>query len=103
MLKISIIESQNERQLVLEGKLVAPWTTELRKACEQAREDLKGRELVVDLNNLTVISQEGQSLLALLMNEGINFRSCGVFGKQVLRQLGRRARVQLQEGTYARS
>ena len=40
MLKISLVDSPNERQLVLEGKLVAPWTVELRKACEHAKENL---------------------------------------------------------------
>jgi hypothetical protein len=99
MLKISVVDSQNERHLVLEGKLVAPWTTELRKACEQATEGLNGRELVIDLKNLTVISQEGQNLLAAVMNEGIKLRSGGVFAKQVLRQLGGRARAPLHKGT----
>ena len=99
MLKISVVDSQNERHLVLEGKLVAPWTTELRKACEQATEGLNGRELVIDLKNLTVISQEGQNLLAAVMNEGIKLRSAGVFARQVLRQLGGRARAPLHKGT----
>ena len=46
MLKISVVDSQNERHLVLEGKLVAPWTTELRKACEQATEGLDRKSVV---------------------------------------------------------
>ena len=29
MLKISFIENDHKRQVVLEGKLVAPWTNEL--------------------------------------------------------------------------
>ena len=95
MLRISIIELRNERRLVLEGKLIAPWTTELRSACEKARENLKGRELVVDLRNLTVISPEGENLLVTLMNEGIKFRCCGVFTRQLLRELARRARTQV--------
>jgi anti-anti-sigma regulatory factor len=95
MLRISTIEAHNERRLVLEGKLIAPWTTELRIACEKARENLEGRELVVDLKNLTVISQEGENLLVALMNEGVKFRCCGVFTRQLLRQLARRARAQV--------
>ncbi len=95
MLRISTKEAHNERRLVLEGKLITPWTTELRSACEKARENLKGRELVVDLRNLTVISPEGENLLVTLMNEGIKFRCCGVFTRQVLRQLARRARTQV--------
>ena len=91
MLKISVVDFRNERQLVLEGKLVAPWTNELATACQQAREGLKGCELVVDLKHLTVVSQEGQNLLAALMSEGIKLRTSGVFAKQVVRQLGSRA------------
>ena len=79
----------------MEGKLITPWTAELRSACEKARENADGREIVVDLQNLTVISQEGENLITALMNEGIKFRSRGIFAKQVLRQLARRARAAL--------
>jgi len=96
-MRISTVEARNERRLVLEGKLIAPWTTELKSAYEEARENLQGRELVVDLKNVTNIDQEGENLLAALMNEGIKFRSCGVFTKQVLRQVARRARSRSQK------
>jgi hypothetical protein len=99
MLKISIIDRGNQRRLVLEGKLVAPWTTELRTACERARADLHHRELVVDIKNLIAISQEGENLLLELMREGTAFRSRGVFTKHVLAQLARRARRNVQETT----
>ena len=95
MLRISTIEGHNERRLVLEGKLIAPWTAELKSTCEKARENLKGLELVIDLKNLTVISQEGENLLVALMNEGVKFPCCGVFTRQLLRQLARRARTQV--------
>ena len=89
MLRISTGEARNERRLVLEGKLISPWTVELRKAWEKSRQDLKGRELIVDLKNLTVISEEGENLLAALMNDGVRFRCSGVFTRQVLRQVAR--------------
>jgi hypothetical protein len=92
MLKISTMDIRNQRRLVLEGKLIWPWTTELRCACEHAWKNLEGRELIIDLKNLTVISPEGESLLTALMNEGIKVRSSGVFAKQVVRQLARQAR-----------
>lgn len=96
-MRISTVEARNERRLVLEGKLIAPWTAEVKSACEKARETLAGRQLVVDLKNVTNIDQEGENLLAALMNEGIKFRSCGVFTKQVLRQVARKARSRPQE------
>jgi len=99
MLRISTVEARNERRLVLEGKLISPWTVELRKACEKSRQDLKGRELVVDLKNLTVISEEGENLLAALMNDGVRFRCSGVFTRQVLRQVARGRAHKRQEET----
>jgi hypothetical protein len=97
MLKISIIDSDKERRLILEGKLIAPWTTELQRACDEARQSLRGREIGLDLKDLTVISQEGQNLLGALMKEGFKVRGCCVFAREVLRKLRGRARAQLQD------
>jgi hypothetical protein len=97
MLKISIVESDKERRLILEGKLIAPWTTELQRACDEARQNLRGREIGLDLKNLTVISQEGQNLLAALLKEGIKVRGCCVFAREVLRKLRGRTRAQHQD------
>jgi hypothetical protein len=86
MLRISVVESPRRCRLVLEGKLIAPWTAELATACEKVRADLHGRELIVDLRNLTAISAEGETVVLQLMNEKVKFR-CGVFMKEVLRRL----------------
>ena len=90
MLKISMVDGQTQRRLVLEGKLVAPWAAELTTACQKARSDLNGRELVVEIKNLTAINQAGENVLLELMAEGVKFRGCGVFTKHMLKQLGRR-------------
>jgi len=89
VLNISVVERRSERRFILEGKLLAPWVTELRTACEKARGNLQNRELVIDLKNLTAISQQGEDVLFELISERVKFR-CGVFTKHVLRQLARR-------------
>lgn len=91
MLKISVVEGPRRRRLILEGKLIAPWAAELETACEAARADLHGRQLIVDLRSLMAISPEGENVLLQLMNEKIKFQ-CGVFMKEVLRQLARKSR-----------
>lgn len=98
MLRISIIEAPEERKLELEGKLIPPWTTELGRVCQKAREGLAGRTLLVNLNNLTAIGQQGEDLIAALMSEGVKFRCRGVFARQVLRQVARRPEAQLVRG-----
>jgi hypothetical protein len=55
MLKISTIDSPNQRTLVVEGKLISAWTAERRAAHHDAKTQLGTRDLVIDLKNLTVI------------------------------------------------
>ena len=92
MLKISILEGRKQRRLVVEGKLVTPWCDELKAACERAGSGLNGRELVIDLKNVTPISQQGENLLLELMKHGVRFRGCGVFTNEILKQVARRLR-----------
>lgn len=89
MLKISMVEGSRRCRLILEGKLIAPWATELTAACEAARASLNGRQLIVDLTSVTAISPEGETALLQLMIAKTKFR-CGVFMKEVLRQLARK-------------
>lgn len=97
MLKISVIDGRRQRRVVLEGKLVAPWADELKAACDRARQELDGREFVVEVKHLTAINHEGENLLLELMKEGIKLRGHGVFTKQVLKQLARRMRANMRE------
>jgi len=93
MLKISIKDGRTRRLLILEGKVIAPWTNELSKAaCQDRANHLAGRELVIDLGGVTDISADGEEALYCLMVHGAKFRGGGVFIKQVLKQLAQRVR-----------
>lgn len=91
MLKISVVESPRRRRLVLEGTLVEPWIAELLREYTQAKQHLDSRELVVDLANLTEISANGEDALLELMEDGARFQ-CGIFAKEVLKQLASKRR-----------
>jgi anti-anti-sigma regulatory factor len=93
MLKISIIENDRKRQVVLEGKLVAPWTNELNNIAQEATVDRDRRELVIDLRSVTAISADGEDVLLALMDQGARLRVSGVFMRQVVKQLSRRSRL----------
>jgi hypothetical protein len=97
MLKISILNTPSYRRLVIEGKLVDPWASELTTVWRQATADLNGRELVIDVKCLTAISEDGEQVLLELMKEGAKFRSSGVFTKQVLKRAGRKIRKNIQQ------
>jgi len=92
MFRISIVETDGRRRLVLEGRLVPPWTAEVERAWGNAREQLQGRKLIIDLTNVTLIGREGESTLLKLMRDGAMFSCSDVLTKHVLKQLARRCR-----------
>jgi endonuclease III-like uncharacterized protein len=96
MLKITVVEDQRRRRVIVEGKLIAPWAAELTKAYQTARADLQDRELIVDLRSLSAIGPEGEDVLVHLMREKVKF-ICGVYMKEVLRQLGFKSRDSLPD------
>jgi hypothetical protein len=87
MLKISILDTPSQRQLVIEGKLIGPWAAELASVWRQATADLNGRALIIDVKGLTAITEDGENVLLELMKEGASFRSSGVFTKHVIKRL----------------
>src|SRR5580693_10167604 len=86
MLKISVINGSRQRRLVAEGTLVEPWVAELLSGYSKAKEHLDGRELVIDITNLSAISAAGEDALTELIDDHARFH-CGVFTKEVLKQL----------------
>jgi hypothetical protein len=92
MLKISILDTPSQRQLLIEGKLVGPWATELARVWRQATVDLNGRAFIIDVKGVTTITEDGENVLLELMKEGASFRSSGVFTKQILKRMTRKIR-----------
>jgi hypothetical protein len=90
MLRISLVESPAQRVLVLEGRLIAPWVEELRTVWSKAKAQLYGRELVIDIGHVMVISQEAENTLLQMMNEGARLRRRGALAKHIIHQLMRR-------------
>jgi hypothetical protein len=99
MLKITAIDGDHQRTLVLEGALVEPWVIELEQSWADAQQGDRARAVVVDLKDVTAISQRGENLLYQMMTGGATFQCCrGVLTKLVLRQLERRRGVQSRKG-----
>jgi hypothetical protein len=92
VLRITTIETQGERRLVLEGRLIEPWITEFKKAWQEASQALNDHRLVIDLANVTVISPEAESLLLEIRREGAQFVCDGVLNKHLVRQIERRCK-----------
>ena len=96
MLKITTTNNGSERTLVLEGTLVDPWVTELERSWSEAQMVEQGKVLV-DLKDVTVISQHGENVLFQMMCEGATFNCCrGVMTRHVVKQLQRRREEQVR-------
>jgi hypothetical protein len=90
MFKISVVDIQSQRRLVVEGTLIGPWVGELRTAWRNRSQGLGGSRVVIDLNNLTVISRDGEDAIFDLMKEWAKFSCHGVLHKHLLKQLARK-------------
>jgi hypothetical protein len=87
MLKVTIVETRNQRRLILEGALVQPWVEELKKTWAAAVDESPNRQLVVDLNNVTAISKEGEGILSDFIRQGARFMCAGVYTRYQLKQI----------------
>ena len=90
MFKISIVDTRTQRKLVVEGKLSEPWVAELRTTWREASRELDGRNVLIDLSSLTVISRQGQDAIFDLMKQGAKFSCAGILTRHVLKELARR-------------
>jgi hypothetical protein len=90
MFKISIVDTRAQRKLVVEGTLIGPWVAELDTTWRNASRDVGERKVVIDMNNVTVISREGEEAIFDLMKKGAKFSCASVLTKHVLKQLARK-------------
>ncbi len=82
MLRILPIDDSQGRGLKLEGKLLGPWTDELRSACDQLTSQTPRRRL--DLRELSYVDAAGIELLKKLRSEGFELAACSPFVATVL-------------------
>lgn len=92
MLRITTIETAGQRKLVLEGKLVEPWVTELKKAWQEGNQSLNGHQLVIDLCNVTIISPQAEMILLEMKREGAQFVCGGILNKHLVRRIERKCK-----------
>jgi hypothetical protein len=90
MLRITVVAGRTQLRLVAEGVLISPWVAELRTAWRRACMRAEGRKLVLDLRDVTQISEEGEIVLSELMNEGATFSCSGALTKHILQELKRK-------------
>jgi hypothetical protein len=84
MLKISVEEKENSLGLILEGRLVGPWVTELQRICQEHGVGGQGTRLTIDLCGLTSMDAAGQQLLQDLFHGGATLRCSDVMNQYLV-------------------
>jgi hypothetical protein len=89
MLRISPTNTVNHAVVLrLEGRVVGPWVTELRKACEQVL--TTGRPLKLHLGDVEFMDAQGVVLLSSLRSRGVSLLECPPFAAEQLKLTGKR-------------
>ena len=97
MLKITAIDNEQSTTLVLEGQLIDPWISELERSWSEVRLSIRPRSIVVDLKDVTAISQHGENVLYRMMADGAELNCCrGVLTRHVLQQLKQRCKARAE-------
>jgi anti-anti-sigma regulatory factor len=82
VLRITETISSHITTLKLEGKLLEPWTQELRAAVTAAR--TKGHPIQLDLRDVDYVDLDGAKLLRTLLADGVVIRDCSGFVSELL-------------------
>ena len=82
MLRITRTTVENEVVLKLEGKLLAPWKDEVRRACADLTATNPQRRL--DLASVSFVDSTGLELLRELLAEGFTLCGCSSFVAELL-------------------
>jgi anti-anti-sigma regulatory factor len=86
VLKITKTETPVEEKWILQGRLVGLWVSELRRSWKKTHRVDDNRRCVVDLNEVTFIDKNGETLLRTMSKQGAQFIATGIYIKHVLQQ-----------------
>ncbi|MGO9434248.1 MAG: hypothetical protein ACLP00_08125 [Terracidiphilus sp.] len=87
MLRITIVDSPTEQRLVLYGKLAGPWIGELQRVWENLRQQLGRRRSVIDLNEVTLIDDGADQLLAAMLGQGAELAASSMANRWLIQAL----------------
>ena len=101
MLRITTIRTDKQIRLVLEGKLVSPWLTELVNEWNRVRASARGHIVVVELRDVIMIGEEAEPILMAMMSEDVRFVCRGILDGYVIRRIDRELCEQRRRGALS--
>lgn len=95
MLKITIADTSEEQKWILQGQLAGSSVSEFLSNWLSTRDSRRGRQCILDLNDVTTIDEEGERALRKLMGEGARPVARGVYTRKLLDDLRTRKRLRV--------
>lgn len=87
MLRTMITEAAFEQRWVVQGRLCGQWAIDLKQRWSAARNERQGRKCVVDLEDVTCVDSDGETLLREMLDEGCQVVATRAYTKYVLETL----------------
>jgi len=87
MLRTMISDTPFEQTWVLQGRLCGQWAVDLQRRWKAARNERQGRKCIVNLEDVTYMDSDGQTLLQQMLDEGCQLVASRVYTKYVLESL----------------
>src|SRR5438874_162174 len=87
MMKIKVNELDKRLILEVEGRLAGAFVPELESCWMTACARQTGRNVVVDLKNVTCVDRAGRSLLQRMHCSGVGFLRAGIATQDILEQI----------------
>lgn len=84
MFKVTLIEQNGQATFRVEGRLVKPWVSELKKTWKEFIREHPKEPLMVDLAEVAFIDQEGKCLLASMFRRGADLCGGGFLTRSIV-------------------
>ena len=89
MIRITEIGKGSEFYLLVEGTLSDGWVEALETSWVEAKSQLNGRPVCIDLSGVTYIDDKGRKLLARIIRNGAELRMAGIMTRTVVEEIAK--------------
>ena len=96
MIRISQIGNGSKGHLLVEGTLSDGWVDALEASWLEAKSQLKGKPLYIDLSGVTYIDDKGRELLARIIDSGSVIRAVGIMAKAIVDEITAEVKEKLE-------
>ena len=86
-MRVSEIGESSKRRLLVEGELSGDRVDVLEKCWLEARTQLNGGPMRIDLSGVTYVDGKGRQLLARMIRDGAELRATGVMTRAVIEEI----------------